>query len=164
MLDDQQELFIVVDNNDTVLQYRSRFDCHHDRTLIHRAVGVVISNDRGKILLQKRSMKKDLNPGKFTISAGGHVTKGQTYEAAAQRELKEEIGVHIPITFVKKFLTRNEQESEMAVIFTAIYNGPFFPATDEVDMVQFFSAEEIIAMQNALTPIGRETLKHIGIL
>src|SRR5258706_2215468 len=109
MLDDQKELFIVVDEDDTILEYRTRFDCHHDASLIHRAVGIILFNDKGQILLQKRSMKKDLNPGMFTISASGHVTKGQTYEEAAKRELEEELGIQTPLTFVKKFLTRNEQ-------------------------------------------------------
>lgn len=164
MKDNLRELFIVVDRNDNVLQYKSRYDCHHDKTLIHRAIGVLLFNDKGDLLLQKRSKYKDLNPGKYTISVGGHVIKGQTYEEAAMREMQEELGIQVPIAFAKKFFVQNEQESEMAVTFKAKYNGPFYPAKDEMDMVKFFPVEEIKTMEKKFTPIAWETLRQMEIV
>lgn len=98
MKDKQDELFVVVDKKDRIIGYRTRYECHHNKNLIHRAIGVVVFNKKGQILMQKRSRFKDLNPGLFTISASGHVTKGQTYYRAAQRELEEELGIKIPLT------------------------------------------------------------------
>lgn len=164
MKDNQQELFIVVDEQDNVLEYRTRYDCHHDKSLIHRAIGVLVFNDKGELLLQKRSQHKDLNPGKYTISVGGHVTKGQTYEEAAMREMEEELGVQTPITFVKKFVVHNNQESEMAVTFRAEHNGPFTPPADEIDMVKFVPVEQLKAMEDVFTPVAWETLKQVGLV
>src|SRR5579864_9272897 len=133
MLDDQKELFIVVDKDDTILAYRTRYECHHDKALIHRTIGIILYNHKGEILLQKRSMLKDLHPGKYSISVTGHVTKGQTGEEAAKRELEEELGVQTALTFIKKFIVSSDQESEMANLFKGHHSGPFYPAKDEVD-------------------------------
>lgn len=164
MLDNQQELFIVVDRNDNIIEYRTRYDCHHDKGLIHRAIGVILFNDKGEILLQKRSKHKDLNPGKYTISVGGHVTKGQSYEEAAMREMQEELGIKTPIIFAKKFLVENYQESEFAVNFTGKHNGPFFPAEDEIEKLEFLPIEKIKTMQDKFTPIAWQTLKQMKLV
>ena len=92
---------------------------HSDRKYIHRSVGVVIFNENGDVLLQKRSKSKDIEPGKWTISASGHVTWGQEYLEAAGRELFEELGVKTELSFVKKILTKDSRELE----WTEIYRG-----------------------------------------
>ena len=107
MIDNQKELFIVVDKDDNVIEYRTRYDCHHDKSTFHRAIGVIIYNDENKIILQKRSMLKDLNPGKYTLSVSGHVTKGESYKEAAIREMQEEIGIQTSIKYVTKFLCKD---------------------------------------------------------
>ena len=164
MLDDQKELFVVVDKDDNIVDYRIRYDCHHDKSLIHRSIGVVLFNDKGEILLQKRSMLKDTHPGFYTLSVSGHVTKGQTYEEAALREMQEEIGIQTELTFAVKFLSELEIETEMDMIFTGKHNGPFRIAKDEVDEVQFFSKEEIMKMHAKLTPAAKHVLRELKIL
>jgi isopentenyl-diphosphate delta-isomerase type 1 len=164
MLDNQKELFIVVDEDDNILEYRTRYDCHHDKSLIHRSIGVAVFNDKGEILLQKRSMLKDTQRGKYTLSVGGHVTKGQTYEEAAYREMQEEIGIQSELTFAVKFLSKRENETEMHMIYTTKYNGPFRIAKDEVEEVKFFTKEAIINLHEQLTPATKQALQKMGIL
>ena len=164
MLDNQKELFIVVDKDDNVLEYRTRYDCHHDKTLIHRAIGVLLFNDKGELLLQKRSLLKDLNPGKYTISVGGHVTKGQTYKQAALREMQEELGIKTSIKTANKFFVENYQESEMCVTFIGKSNGPFNYAKDEIERVEFLPIKKIKTMQKQFTPIAWETLKQMNLV
>ncbi len=67
----------------------------HARGLRHRAVHVLVFNSRGEIFLQKRSMKKDRQPGVWDSSCSGHVDAGENYEATAVRELREELGLDI---------------------------------------------------------------------
>lgn len=163
-MDDQRELFVVVDREDKIVGFRSRYDCHHDKTLIHRAVNVVVYDDSGRILLQKRSMTKDTSPGYWTISATGHVSKGETYKKTAGRELEEEIGVKLTVAFAYKFLIRYTRESEMEAVFHAKSNGPFYPNPQEVDKVKFFSKDELATQVQAktipLTTLAREILKR----
>lgn len=141
--DNQDELFIVVDKNDNILGYKTRYECHHNKSLLHRTVGVLIYNDKGQLLLQKRSMSKDMEAGLWCVSAAGHVIKGQTDEEAAHRELTEELGVDTPLTFFRKFITENENESERAALFKGNHNGPFTADRQEVDEIKFFDPREI---------------------
>ncbi len=168
MQDDANEQFIVVDGNDRILSYRSRFDCHHDRTLIHRSTGILVT-DGDRYLLQKRSPTKDLQPGKWAISVGGHVARGETYEETARREAFEELGIRVESLHVRKrFVFRGTEETEMATLFLCEHPGPFRIAPDEVSEVRFFTKEEI---RNGaedgsldLSECARATLAQIGIL
>lgn len=58
----QNELLAVVDEHDVILEHRPRHEIHA-QGLRHRAVHILIFDDQGRLLLQKRSMKKDLNKG-----------------------------------------------------------------------------------------------------
>ena len=162
--DDQKELFVVVDKEDKIIDYKTRYECHHDKKLIHRGIGVVIFNHKGEILLQKRSPKKDLFPGFYTISCGGHVNKGETYLETAKRELKEELGIKANLKIHSRFLLESEKETEMDTIFTGVYNGPFKPDPDEVEKVEFLSTDEVKKMVHRLTPFAKKGLKELKIL
>ncbi len=166
--DDLHELFIVVDRNDNVLGYRMRTECHRDKALIHRAVGVVIFDKKGRILLQKRSLTKDLQPGYWGISAAGHVSKGETYEQAVRRELVEELGIDVPVKHLHTRYFEDEREAEMNALYKTIYEGPFQTSPDEIDHVAFFSKEEldkkISSGEVMLSTWAAATLKHIGFL
>jgi isopentenyldiphosphate isomerase len=56
------------------------------------ASSVFVLNEKGEILLQRRSAHI-LSPGLLDKSVGGHVDVGETNEMAAQREMKEELGI-----------------------------------------------------------------------
>lgn len=162
--DDQKELFVVVDRNDNILNYKTRYECHHNKNLIHRAVGVIVFNKKGNILLQKRNVNKDLFPGFYTISTGGHVGKGESYEEAAKRELFEEIGIKTKLSYEKKFITETEAETEMNVVFSAYSDGPFNIDKDEIAEVAFFSHEEIKKMRKKLAPFAVKSLEKLKAL
>lgn len=162
--DNQKEIFVVVDKDDNIIDYRTRAECHSDKSLIHRSTCVIIFNSKGEIALQKRSMTKDLYPGYYALSASGHVGKGETYEEAAKREMSEEIGIEVPITFVTKFLFHAPLETEYNTIFTAKSDGPFVINKEEVEEIKFFTKEDIKLMKDKLTPSSVADLMKIGIL
>ena len=166
--DNQNEEFIVVDKNDKILGYRSRYDCHHDTSLIHRAVNLLIFDDQGRVLLQRRSMSKDTSPGLWSTSVGGHVAKGEDYVHAIIREAREELGIDIDVTQVQKFIHEFPHETEMEVLFTAKSNGPFRPNKEEVDHVAFISKNELprklLSKEIVLTSLAERSLKLVGFL
>lgn len=166
--DNQQEMFIVVDKDDNILSHRTRYECHHDKTLIHRTVGAIIFDSQGRLLLQKRSLTKDTDPGKWGVSCGGHVNKGQSDDEAIARELVEELGVAIPVTFVKKFIVEDDIEIERAVLYRGIYDGPFQINKEEIEMVEFFSppdlSKQISSRKVDISACALITLQEAGVL
>lgn len=166
--DDQSELFVVIDKTDHVIGYKTRYACHHDKTLIHRASNLVIFDDKGRTLVQQRSATKDIRPGYWANAVGGHVTKGESYKQAIQRELQEELGIIAPVRFYKKFIYSHAQETEMETVFTAVNNGPFYPNTVEVSAVKFMSKEELRKHHQSgtlqLTELSEHIFKLIGYL
>ncbi len=57
--------------------------------------GIFLVDRRGWILMQERDEFPRIDPDKWGL-AGGHVEPGESYEAAAARELEEETGVVLP--------------------------------------------------------------------
>src|SRR5690606_28965811 len=96
---DPHELLTLVDDDDsTVIGPVARGLVHGNPALIHRSVHVLVIHPAdGTLLLQKRSLTKDTNPGLWDISVGGHVTFAQSYEEAVVRETREELGVAVTL-------------------------------------------------------------------
>ncbi len=67
----------------------------HKQGLWHKIIAIAIIDENNRILMQQRSFKVETNPGKWDISAAGHVSAGQTSLEAAIRECNEEVGIQI---------------------------------------------------------------------
>jgi isopentenyldiphosphate isomerase len=88
----REELVDVVDDDDRVIATVRRSVMRRDR-LLHRAVYVVVSDPKGRLLTHRRSDAKDIWPGWWDIAVGGVVSAGETWDEAARREVAEEIGI-----------------------------------------------------------------------
>lgn len=82
----------VVDKNDKPLCVLSLPDASR-QVLRHRTVLVLVYDAKGRLFLQKRSKTKTLYPGRWDLSATGHVKASESREDAAIRELFEELGI-----------------------------------------------------------------------
>lgn len=75
-------------------QKKSKSEIHR-KGLFHSTVHVWIFTEEGNILIQKRSKKKELNPGVWDVSVAGHIKFNENIKKAAKRETLEEIGINI---------------------------------------------------------------------
>lgn len=138
------EMFDVVDDNDRVLRAEPR-DVVHVNNLIHRAAHMLIFNKKGELLLQKRSIWKDRNPGRWDSSAAGHVDSGENYLEAAQRELREELGIEAPpLDSIGRLTPCGQTGWEFIEVYRGVHDGPFRPAPLEVETTAFFRLEEVL--------------------
>ncbi|TAG33340.1 MAG: NUDIX domain-containing protein [Verrucomicrobia bacterium] len=140
------ELFDVVDEHDHVVGQARRADVHAQK-LRHRAVHVVCVNRRGEVFLQRRSLRKDSAPGRWCASCSGHLDRGESYLAAAVRELGEEIGVQVAgpeaLSPWLHITPRRETGMEFVWVYRLACEGPFILDPAEVMDGRWFSRGEL---------------------
>ena len=134
------EIFDVVDEDDQVIGQATRGEVHR-RGLRHRAVHVLVFNTKGEVFLQKRSMHKDTFPGAWDSSCSGHLDRGEDYDAAAIRELWEEIGLKVTQApqRVLKIDACPETGQEFVWIYRCESEGPFTLNPAEIEAGGWFA-------------------------
>ena len=141
---DKIEYFPIVRESGEVIGKATRNECHSGSFLLHPVIHLHIFNSLGELYLQKRSINKDIQPGKWDTSVGGHVDYGEEVMKALFREVHEELGI---INFEPKFITRykfqSKQEAELVSVFVAIYNGDIQPDPIEISEGKFWKIKQI---------------------
>ena len=138
------ERFDVVDEQDRVIGQATRAEVHR-RKLWHRAIHVLVFNAEGAVFLQKRSMAKDMAPGCWDSSCSGHLDAGESYDAAAVRELGEEIGVFIDAP-PERVLYEGACAAtgwEFVVVYRLRHEGPFRLHPAEIDDGRWYAPAEV---------------------
>lgn len=143
-----EEIFDVVNEQDVVIDRQPRSVVHR-LGLLHRAVHVLVFNCAGEVFIQKRSMKKDRQPGVWDSSASGHVDSGEDYDACAVRELREEIGLSLasPPQRLFKLPASEQTDQEHVWIYRCEADGPFQLHPDEIDEGRWLAPAQLSRWQ-----------------
>ncbi len=140
------EYFDLVDPEGNRIGRALRSECHGNPKLLHQAVHIFVVNRAGELFLQKRSQKKDVQPGKWDTSVGGHVDAGEKADEAARRELGEELGiVGAQPEFLYSYRWQSPVESELIRSYRLQHEGPFRLQPEELDDGGFWALSEIEA-------------------
>lgn len=112
----------IVDMNDNVI---GREDTSDKTRLgfISRNVVVFIQDSYGRYIVCKRAPQEEVDPSLYDASAGGHVDAGESYEAAAHRELKEELNIECGLEHLGKFFNKFPHKDTTRKHYTAIFYG-----------------------------------------
>ncbi len=139
-----EDIFDIVNDRDEVVGSKPRSEVHA-RGLLHRAIHVLVFNSRGEIFLQKRSMKKDRQPGVWDSSCSGHVDSGEDYDQTAVRELREEIGLRLNAPPMKLFKINAcaDTDAEFVWVYTCENDGPFQLHPDEIETGDWFRPKHV---------------------
>ena len=139
------EWFPLVNEKGETIGKATRQECHSGSKLLHPVIHLHIFNKKGDLYLQKRSMTKYIQPGKWDTAVGGHIDFGETVKEALKREVIEEIGVtdYIP-EFVTSYIFESKIEKELVYTFKTVYEGPFKIDPVELDDGRFWSKQEIL--------------------
>lgn len=132
---------ILVDRNDSEIGAMEKMEAH-EKGLLHRAFSVLLFNNEGKILLQKRARHKYHSANLWTNTCCSHPQPGEDTQDAARRRLREEMGIDVPTQFAYKFIYKtpldsNLTEHEYDHVFIGTFNGEPKINRDEVDDWKF---------------------------
>jgi 16S rRNA (adenine1518-N6/adenine1519-N6)-dimethyltransferase len=134
------EEFSIVDQADRPVGRAVRAEVHGNNFL-HRAVHILIFNEMGEVYLQKRSRIKDRHPLLWDSSAAGHVAAGEEYDKAAKRELREELGIEVPLERLVKLAASEKTGFEFIWLYCGRSEGRLRPDSREIEYGGFFPVE-----------------------
>jgi isopentenyldiphosphate isomerase len=140
-----EEWFPIVDEEGNTIGKELRSICHNGKSmLLHPVVHLHLFNMEGELFLQKRSASKDIQPGKWDTSVGGHVSPGETPVEALMREAREELGLNgfVP-EFCVKYIWESSLERELVHSYRTISSGSMLINEDEIEDGRFWSLNEI---------------------
>lgn len=162
-MDNQQELFPVVDEQGNILGSITRGQAHDGTKILHPVVHLHVFNSRGELYLQKRPEWKDIQPGKWDTAVGGHVDFGENVQQALLREVREELGItDFEPVCLGTYVFEGKRERELVYVHKTIYDGPVTPSANELDGGRFWAPDEIVnAMGNGIfTPNFEDEYKR----
>ena len=141
------ELIDVIDENNKLTGEIEDRWVAYNKGLWRRTVSCWIINEKGEILLQKRTANKKRNPNKWA-KTGGQIDSGESAEDAIFREVKEELVIEIPKNQIKVVdIHKSDYKSKRFVYnFIFVVNhkiDDYILQEDEVSEVKYVSIEEI---------------------
>ena len=143
----------------------------------HSTVHVWIFTEEGNILIQKRSKKKELNPGVWDVSVAGHIKFNENIKKAAKRETLEETGININTKYLLKIGVYRSINIHPTAIDKEFFHTYILKIdknsinldykNNEVDDLKFISIEEmesLIKKENNKIFIGKNRKYYSDVL
>jgi len=142
------EMLITVDENDTVLDYLPKIDCHQGDGILHRAFSIFIFNNSGEVIMQKRSDQKLLWPLFWSNSCCSHPRKGETLEIATHRRLEEELGFDTDLDYLYTFQYQANfkdvgSENELCAVYIGKSNEAVHVNENEILEWRYIDPEDL---------------------
>lgn len=141
--DNEEEMLPLVDEQGNIIGAATRHECHDGSKRLHPVVHLHVLNKKGYVYLQKRPVWKDIQPGKWDTSVGGHIDLGENVDTALHREVQEELGItdFQPVE-IGHYVFESDRERELIYAFKTVYDKPIHPSA-ELDGGRFWTPEEI---------------------
>ena len=118
-------ILVDKDNNETGTEEKMKA---HREGKLHRAFSIFIFNSSGKLMLQRRALKKYHNGGIWTNTVCSHPQPEESYEQAIHRRLQEEMGFDCDLEQKGCFIYQAKFpngliEHEYDCVFVGYYNN-----------------------------------------
>jgi len=144
------EKLILVDSRDNVLGYETKEKCHNGQGILHRAFSIFVFNSNNELLLQQRHASKRLWGNFWSNTCCSHPRKGESYEEATVRRLKEEVGLETPLKYLYKFQYQaafedKGSENELCSVYIAKTDEPPLINETEISSWKYISIDDLNA-------------------
>jgi isopentenyldiphosphate isomerase len=135
----------IVNEQDEIIGIKDRGDLLDSD--IYRVSALWITNSEGKILLAKRSLNKEKDPGLWGPAVAGTVEEYESYEANIIKEAEEEIGIGGYTFNLGPKMRVTSPHNHFTQWFTLVIDNPiedFHIQKEEVDKIQWFDKDELL--------------------
>jgi len=141
----EEEWFPVVDEDGNTIGKALRSECHNGKSmLLHPVVHLHLFNKNGELYLQKRASTKDIQPGKWDTSVGGHIDPGESVDEALRREAGEELGLKdFDPVYRGRYIWESSRERELVSSFSTVADAIPEINNEEIDDGRFWTVKEI---------------------
>ncbi|ART62446.1 NUDIX hydrolase [Kushneria marisflavi] len=126
----------------------------------HRAVYILVLDQHDRLCVQRRTLCKDIFPGYRDLCAGGVVDAGESMASAARRELHEELGLSLTLSWCLKLHFEEGMNAFGSVFIARYHNQPITLQSSEVEAIEWMTLSEALAVQDA-TPDSQQVLKAL---
>lgn len=106
------EMVVLVDQNDLEIGLMEKLEAHQ-KGLLHRAFSVLIFNEKGEMLIQKRAHSKYHSGGLWSNACCSHPRPEESLEMAAFRRLQEEINLSASCSPIFSFVYKVELDNQL---------------------------------------------------
>ena len=142
------ELLILVDADDREIGSLGKHECHDGDGVLHRAFSLFLFNERGELLLQRRSDEKRLWPRYWSNSCCSHPRHGESMVAATARRLQQELNTTAELEFIYKFEYRARfagegSENELCWVYLGRLAQEASANESEISELRFISANDL---------------------
>jgi|SRR3989344_1504525 len=150
-----EEKVILVDEQDREIGEGEKMTVHREARL-HRSFTIFIFNSKGETLLQQRAKTKYHSGGLWSNATCGHPRPalrrgepGEGIKEAAQRRLREEMGIDCQLQEVLQFtykvkLDKGLWEHEFDHTFRGTYDREVKPNPDEANSFKWIAWEDLL--------------------
>lgn len=132
----KKEKVILVNEKDHEIGTEEKIKAHKEGKL-HRAFSIFIFNKKGELLIQKRAKSKYHSGGLWSNTCCSHPRPGEDLKEAANRRLKEEMGIETDLKEVFSFIYKAKLgdliENEFDHVFFGQFEGTPKPDRKEVE-------------------------------
>jgi isopentenyl-diphosphate Delta-isomerase len=134
---DQSMVIDAVDPEDVPVTTVRRSEGFEIRA-IFRGVPDLVFDSRGQLLLQQIANTRTRHPGYWGSSVAAYLFAGESYRAAAERRLAQELGVcNTPLDYIGKTSMEDVESKKFIAVFTAKHDGPFAFDTNQIQRLEF---------------------------
>jgi len=143
-----EEKVVLVNENNEVLGLMPKMEAH-EKGVLHRAISILLYNSRGEMLIQQRAKTKYHWPLIWSNAVCSHPRENETFQAAAERRLKEELNISCNLSEIYRFIYKAQDEQtgliehEYDVVYKGVYDRDIPFNDEEINAIQWISVDNL---------------------